>query len=125
MKRRMMSLFFAVLMIAALVTTMSVTAFAGSTQADLIHSSEVYTIYLRCDPYEAAANIRTQSTTTKVQTACFAHDIMGVMYVNRTDSQMYEAAIRVYPQGAGTFSWAEADYYVGFTKIAYRWVTVS
>ena len=125
MKRRVLSLFFALLMLVALFTTMSMPALAGSTQADLIYSNEIYTIYLRCDPYEAAANIRTQSTTAEVQAVCYAYDIMGTMYVNCSDSQMYEGAVRVYPQGSGTFARAEGEYYIGFTLLASRRVTVS
>ncbi len=107
MKRKLLSL----LLVVVLVMTMSVTAFAGTQQTDLTYNGEVYTVYARCNLTNAAANIRTTYTGTKVSVSCVSYDNVGST-IRMVDDGTSEANVNFSPAGNRTFEYIVARFFV-------------
>ncbi len=118
MKRKLLSL----LLVVVLVMTMSVTAFAGSQQADITYKGKVYTVYARCDLRSATANIRTTDTSSVVAVSCVARDNVGTRVLG-DNSGISEAIATISPAGNRTFVNMTATYYVSGQTIDSRTVT--
>lgn len=105
------------LMVVALVAAMPMSVFAATRQQDLIYNGEEYTVYIRCDSDEAAANIRTMCTTVKVGVSCMAHDERGYIYESGASNRTLEACATTEPDAGHYFVDAYANYSVDGTGI--------
>ncbi len=113
MKRSVLALLIAALLVAAMPTT----AFAATRQVDLTYNSETYTVYIRCNTDGAAANIRTTCLTTKVGVSCIAHDERGYLYEAGASNRTGEARATLTPDNGHRFVDAYANYSVDNTRI--------
>ncbi len=116
MKRKLLSL----LLVVMLVMTMSVTAFAGTQQADLTYGGEVYTVYVRCNTDEAAANIRTLCTTTTISVSGVAQDNRGQLYEAGAFNRIVEAKVTITPDSGCNFVSMRAMYLINNTTVDVR-----
>lgn len=103
-----------------LVMTMTVTAFAGTQQADLTYGGAVYTVYIRCNDDEAAANIRTLNGNATIAVSAVAADDIGQLYEEGAFNRTIEAKVVLEPHEHRTFDYAEARYIVNNNTIDVR-----